>query len=83
MSNLSAEKSNKTKQVDLLVSGMTCSSCVGTVEKSLNKLPGIRAVVNLAMETAHVIAPVEYSEDQLINAVNTSGYSAQVLAPLS
>jgi Cu+-exporting ATPase len=78
VSNLSAEKSNKTKQVDLLVSGMTCSSCVGTVEKSLNKLPGIRAVVNLAMETAHVIAPVEYSEDQLIKAVNTSGYSARV-----
>ncbi|MEN9351880.1 MAG: hypothetical protein RL455_821, partial [Actinomycetota bacterium] len=43
----------KTRQVDLSVTGMTCSSCVGTIERSLNKIPGVRAAVNLAMESAH------------------------------
>ncbi len=46
----------KTRQVNLSVTGMTCSSCVGTIERSLNKIPGVRAAVNLAMESAHVIA---------------------------
>ena len=40
----------KTRQVDLSVTGMTCSSCVGTIERALNKIPGVRAAVNLAME---------------------------------
>jgi Cu+-exporting ATPase len=55
---------------------MTCSSCVNTIEKSLNKLPGVRAVVNLAMESAHIIAPDNISEDQIINAIKASGYQA-------
>jgi Cu+-exporting ATPase len=55
---------------------MTCSSCVNTIEKSLNKLPGVRAVVNLAMESAHIIAPDNISEDQIIKAIKDSGYQA-------
>ena len=76
MSELSKYKESKTRQVDLQISGMTCSSCVGTVEKSLNKLPGVRAAVNLAMESAHIIAPLNISEPELIEAVKSSGYSA-------
>lgn len=77
MSDLISENAVKSRQVDLQVSGMTCSSCVGTVEESLNKLPGVRAAVNLAMESAHIIAPAEISEEQLIEAVKKSGYSAK------
>ncbi|MGH3332043.1 MAG: cation transporter, partial [Nocardioidaceae bacterium] len=33
--------------VDLLVGGMTCASCVGRVEKKLNRLEGVTATVNL------------------------------------
>ncbi|MEN9293606.1 MAG: hypothetical protein RIT31_371 [Actinomycetota bacterium] len=69
-------KNIKTRQIDVQVSGMTCSSCVNTIEKSLNKLPGVRAVVNLAMESAHIIAPDNISEDQIINAIKASGYQA-------
>ena len=55
---------------------MTCSSCVGSIEKALNKIPGVRAAVNLAMESAHVIAPLNISEEDLIAAVNSAGYKA-------
>jgi len=76
MSIVPSSKNIKTRQIDVQVSGMTCSSCVNTIEKSLNKLPGVRAVVNLAMESAHIIAPDNISEDQIINAIKASGYQA-------
>jgi len=66
----------KTRQVNLSITGMTCSSCVGSIEKALNKIPGVRAAVNLAMESAHVIAPLNISEEALIAAVNSAGYKA-------
>jgi Cu+-exporting ATPase len=68
---------NQTKQVDLLITGMSCSSCVNSIEKSLNKLPGVRATVNLAMESAHIIVPIKMNESELIAAVKASGYSAK------
>jgi Cu+-exporting ATPase len=55
---------------------MTCSSCVSTIEKSLNKIPGVQAAVNLAMESAHIIAPLSVSEQVLISAVESAGYKA-------
>ena len=76
MSIVPSSKNIKTRQIDVQVSGMTCSSCVNTIEKSLNKLPGVRAVVNLAMESAHIIAPDNISEDQIIKAIKDSGYQA-------
>ncbi|NCU96452.1 MAG: heavy-metal-associated domain-containing protein, partial [Actinobacteria bacterium] len=76
MGTISSQPNLKTRQIDLQISGMTCSSCVNTIETSLNKLPGVRAVVNLAMETAHVIAPEGISEEQLIREVKASGYQA-------
>ena len=55
-----------TRQVNLSLTGMTCSSCVSTIEKSLNKITGVQAAVNLAMESAHIIAPLNVSEKDLI-----------------
>ena len=66
----------KTRQFNLSLTGMTCSSCVSTIEKSLNKIPGVQAAVNLAMESAHIIAPLNVSEKVLIAAVESSGYKA-------
>ncbi len=64
MSNDLVDNKIKTRQVNLSVTGMTCSSCVGSVEKSLNKIVGVRAAVNLAMESAHIIAPLSVSEKE-------------------
>jgi Cu+-exporting ATPase len=36
----------------------------------------VRAAVNLAMESAHVIAPLNISEEDLIAAINSAGYKA-------
>jgi Cu+-exporting ATPase len=49
---------------------------VSTIEKSLNKIPGVQAAVNLAMESAHIIAPLSVSEQVLISAVESAGYKA-------
>jgi len=66
------------EQIDLSISGMTCSSCVATVERSLNKVPGARATVNLATETAHILVPEGTGSKTLIEAVSKAGYSAKL-----
>ena len=38
--------------IDIPIQGMTCASCVGRVEKALNRLEGATAQVNLATETS-------------------------------
>ena len=64
--------------VDLDITGMTCSSCANRIERSLNKLPGVTAEVNFALETAHVTAGPHVTEDDLVAAVSRTGYSASV-----
>ena len=66
------------EQIDLSISGMTCSSCVGTIERSLNKVPGAKATVNLATESAHVLVPAGTSPKILIAAVKNAGYAAKL-----
>lgn len=75
-----AEQSSQEQleQVDLAISGMTCSSCVATVERSLNKVPGAQATVNLATETAHILVPEGTRTQTLIEAVSKAGYSAKL-----
>jgi len=66
------------EQVDLQIAGMTCSSCVATIERSLNKVPGAQATVNLATESAHVLVPRGTRSKDLIDAVEGAGYSAKL-----
>jgi Cu+-exporting ATPase len=43
------------REMSVPVSGMTCASCVGRVERALRKVPGVLDVsVNLSTERAHV-----------------------------
>lgn len=54
---------------------MTCAACAARIEKNLNKLAGVQAVVNFANEKAHV----NYDESQiktdvLISAIEKSGF---------
>lgn len=66
--------------ITLSVGGMTCSSCVATIERTLNSIPGVSATVNFASETAHVMAPAEMNPKQLISAIKSAGYSATEVA---
>ncbi len=68
--------SQTTSTIVLGVEGMTCSSCVARVEKSLTELPGVTAAVNLAMHSAKVEFPPTVSEEQLLQQVTKLGYTA-------
>lgn len=68
-----------TREVTLKIGGMTCASCVARVEKKLNRLDGVHAEVNLALETAHVTLSQSVAVADLISTVERAGYSA---APL-
>ncbi|MBL8670718.1 MAG: heavy metal translocating P-type ATPase, partial [Alphaproteobacteria bacterium] len=77
-----------TLDVGLSVSGMSCASCVGRVERALKRVPGVvDATVNLASETAHATvargadgAPIAAPSD-LAEAVTRTGYHAVPLEP--
>ena len=65
--------------ITLSVQGMTCSSCVNSVEKALNKVEGVSATINFATETAHILAPADMNPKDLIKIVEKAGYEASVL----
>jgi Cu+-exporting ATPase len=65
--------------IQLDVAGMTCASCVGRVERALGKLDGVsEARVNLATESAEVVAAGVVDPEALIRAVRAAGYEATV-----
>ena len=65
-------------QVTMGVTGMTCASCVGRVERKLKKLPGVSAQVNLATETAMITLDQDYSDKELEDVVAAAGYGGSV-----
>ncbi len=66
-------------RVDLPIEGMTCSSCAGRVEKSLNRLDGVEATVNFATERATVsFDPARVEPEDLVGAVADVGYEASL-----
>lgn len=69
-----------TDEVTLNVEGMTCASCVQTIEKTLNETPGvIQATVNLATEKAFVkYDPTTVGPAQLLKAIEAVGYKASL-----
>ncbi|HZX51943.1 MAG TPA: heavy metal translocating P-type ATPase [Pseudomonas sp.] len=59
---------------DLPISGMTCASCAGRVERALAKVAEVGTVsVNLASEQARIQAPAD-SLERLVHAVESAGY---------
>jgi Cu+-exporting ATPase len=66
---------------DYAVTGMTCASCVGHVEKAIAAVPGVAEVsVNLATERAHVRAYAGLVPAGAIEAaVERAGYAARAL----
>ncbi|MCQ9102337.1 heavy metal translocating P-type ATPase [Vibrio alginolyticus] len=69
-------------QLQMLIQGMTCASCVSSVEKALTNLEGVeKAQVNLAEQSALVFASQD--SDDLLNAIVESvkhaGYQAEIL----
>src|SRR5450830_1290657 len=67
----------KQEEITLDITGMSCASCVGRVEKALHKILGVSEVsVNLASEKATLTTTSAVSVDSLIAAVERAGYNA-------
>jgi len=66
-------------RVDLPVTGMSCSACVRRVERSLNRLDGVHASVNLATESAVVLCDrASATPEGLVQAVQDAGSDAEL-----
>ncbi len=63
---------------DLVVTGMTCASCVASVESALTGVKGVEtADVNLATERASVtFDPARVQMPELVRAIERAGYGA-------
>ncbi|WP_176167420.1 heavy metal translocating P-type ATPase [Mesobacillus jeotgali] len=60
------------------ITGMTCASCSTRIEKVLNKMDGVEATVNLAMENASVNYDAEkIKPDDIFNKINDLGYGVR------
>lgn len=76
-----ADEKQQNKRIQISLSGMHCSSCALLIEKSLNKVAGVKeAHVNFAAEKALVT----YDENKIqknafIDAIKKSGYSASFI----
>ncbi|MBE2258696.1 MAG: copper-translocating P-type ATPase [Rhodobacteraceae bacterium] len=65
-----------TRQLHLPVAGMTCAACAARIEKVLNRLSGVTAVVNLASERATITLSADASTpQQVISAIEKAGFS--------
>ena len=81
---MNPQKDTKSEVFTLDIGGMTCASCVGRVEKALDKAPGVEAAsVNLATEQAKIRlkAGSEAKIDDIITLVQKTGYSAKISTP--
>ncbi|GAA4259249.1 heavy metal translocating P-type ATPase [Azospirillum formosense] len=67
-----------TTDLDIGISGMTCASCVGRVEKALSRLPGVTGVsVNLATERARVAFAGDPDPRAVAEAIENVGFEPQ------
>ncbi|OIK14556.1 copper-translocating P-type ATPase [Bacillus sp. MUM 116] len=65
------------EQLKLDITGMTCAACSTRIEKVLNKMEGVEANVNLAMESAAVSFESEkVSSNEIIKKIENLGYGA-------
>ena len=81
---MSAQNTPNSSIFTLDIEGMTCASCVGRVEKALDKIPGVEAAsVNLATEQAKVRlkSDSETSVAEVIAQVQKTGYGAKLSNP--
>ncbi|SEL51342.1 heavy metal translocating P-type ATPase [Nitrosovibrio tenuis] len=63
------------KQIELAIEGMTCTACAARIEKTLNRLPGVRAAVNFASEKARVeFDAAMIQPEDLVRSIEKTGF---------
>ncbi|MBU3624832.1 copper-translocating P-type ATPase [Polynucleobacter sp. JS-Safj-400b-B2] len=81
---MNPQKDTNPELFTLDIGGMTCASCVGRVEKALDKIPGVEAAtVNLATEQAKIRLKADsgVTPDEIIALIEKTGYSAKISNP--
>ncbi len=70
-------------KVDIPVQGMTCAACQASVQKALQRQPGVvDASVNLMMKNAAVTYdPAVTRPEALVEAIRDTGYEAELPRP--
>jgi Cu+-exporting ATPase len=68
--------SEKTRNITLPITGMTCANCVAAVERNIKKLDGVSFTsVNLASERASVVYdPEKLDQNAILDRVRRAGY---------
>lgn len=82
--NNSVVSSAQLETVELKISGMTCEACAGTVRYELNRTPGVaKAEVEYPSGRATVkYDPTQTDTAKLVEAVNATGYRAEIASPV-
>ncbi len=63
------------KKFKITISGMHCGSCAGNIQRSLNKVEGVKsASVSIMTNKGIVEADEKVSEESLKKAVSRAGY---------
>lgn len=77
-SGYEASVPSEMKALDLSIEGMTCASCVASIEKGVMALDGVGSIsVNLLGEKAHLeYDPAMVKSDDIIKSIETVGYKA-------
>ncbi|MHA2274416.1 MAG: heavy metal translocating P-type ATPase [Candidatus Kariarchaeaceae archaeon] len=77
---MTQELVKKSRKKQFNIEGMTCASCVSTIEKYVSSKPGINHIqVNLLAEKAEVEFDTVTSEDEIIEWIDDIGYKAEVM----
>ena len=71
-----APQEQAASEIDIGITGMTCASCVGRVEKAIRAVPGVTDVsVNLATEKARIgFADLAPDTQAVVEAITKAGY---------
>ncbi len=67
--------------IELSIGGMTCASCANRIERKLNELDGVTAMVNYATEKARVSSPAGVDPAVLVAQVEDTGYTVELPRP--
>ena len=73
--------SNDVQMIMINVEGMTCNSCVQSIEKNISKLGGVLSIsVSLAAKTAQVrYSPEKVTAEELREAIDDMGFDAHLI----
>jgi len=72
-----ADATANCETAEFAIGGMTCAACSARIERQLNKLPGVEAVVNLPAERAQIrFDPAQVNVDRLIATIVKTGFTA-------